>query len=55
MLKNESLFFDRSELDLKPLVERVHDLDISVIEDLKKVRYGERWASVASSIVEAKS
>jgi hypothetical protein len=49
------MLFDRSELDLKPLAERVHDLDISVVKDLKRAdAYPDNTKSVAARIVDAR-
>jgi hypothetical protein len=53
-LKNDNVLFDRSRLRLKPLRERVHDIDMDAVKSLERVGYGEHWANVASRIVEAK-
>jgi hypothetical protein len=49
------MLFDRNELDLKPLAERVHDLDIDVVRELKRVdAYSDNVKSVAARIVDAR-
>ena len=49
--------FDRSALKIKPLSQRVHDLSIDAVQNLKSpatVEHLEEWQSVAAMITRAK-
>lgn len=51
--------FDRKKLDIKPLSNRKHDIDVSVVRsldtDIKELRVDERIKEVASRIITAKA
>lgn len=47
--------FDRNLLKIKPLSERVNDLDISVIKPLKETEYSDEFKDYAKAIIKAKS
>jgi hypothetical protein len=51
----KELLFDRAQLKLKPLNERVHDLYINIIRELGKTGpWSEKMRSVADDVVKAK-
>ncbi|MDD5594388.1 MAG: hypothetical protein PHG97_06590 [Candidatus Margulisbacteria bacterium] len=47
--------FDRSKLKLKPLGERVHDLDLSIVKPLAKTAVDASWPPIARRVIEAKN
>ena len=50
--------FDRGMLHLKPLSERVNDLDLSVIRRLgpaAETKIDQKWERIAKLIIEAKN
>jgi len=51
----QKALFDRTKLKIRPLQERIHDLDISIMRNLDSVNsYSEKTRSVAIEVIEAK-
>ncbi len=47
--------FDRNELQLRPLTERVNDLDLSVIKEIdRSIRPSAEWRKIGEGIIKAK-
>ena len=49
--------FDRKDLNVKPIAERIHDLDISCILELdseRKIANDSKWRKIAEQVVRAK-
>jgi hypothetical protein len=49
----DGIMFDTGKLRLKPLKERVHDLDVSVVKPLEKTSYGSKPVKDVSSRIRA--